>query len=420
MIFDELQPFAISLIVGLITGIERERSSLEGERTMGVRTFSLIALTGAAAAVIDNIAISAGLTLGTAALVVVGYLNANRVACSTEKNHNVSHNGLTTECAALLVFALGFLSKANPIITIVVGIILVTVLYSRSGLHDFSKKILKPEEIRAALILAIFAFIIMPFIPDRTCDPWGLVNPKRLFQIMTMIAGLEFGGYVVERIAGPRVGLLATGFFGGLASSTAVYLNLTKMVKSRPEARSSLIGAGLMATSATTLLFVAIILVSAPDLGFSVGLPAFICGLTAAFIGLRVSKRGTYFADKNEDSRSPLDLAAAAKLGLFIFGLLMVSAFVKRTLGAEALMVVSFVGGLFELHSVTYANAALFISETLSAQEATVTLLVALVASFISKIAICFVLAFGRFALEMAIYLLVALAAGAATYMLIV
>jgi len=108
------------------------------------------------------------------------------------------------------------------------------------------------------LTLAIFVFVIIPFIPDRTIDPWMLINPKSLAQIMALIATLEFGGYVTERFAGQRVGLLATGFFGGFASSTAVFFTVTKMAKARPEAHRALIGAGLMATSATIILFTVI------------------------------------------------------------------------------------------------------------------------------------------------------------------
>lgn len=418
MILDELQPFAISLLIGLAAGIERERSSQEGEGTMGVRTFSLISLAGAVAAVANAPALTLSLGFIVLTLAAVGYWRGTSTGLVSGEAHVKADIGLTTEFAAALVFALGYLSGSNPLVAGILGIVLVTVLYSRNRLHDFSRKVLRPTEIRAGLTLAFFAFVIIPFIPDQTVDPWELINPRRLAQIMAMIAGLEFGGYAVERFAGPRIGLLATGFFGGLASSTAVFLNLAKMAKSRPEVRPGLLGAGLMATTSTVMLFVAITLVTAPQLGYSVGLPATVCLLVSGLLGFATSRNGKYFADKPDADRNPMDLRGAARLGFFVFGLLALSAIVKRTLGSDALMAVSFFGGLFELHGVTYANAALYVSGALTSSEASVTLLLALFASFFSKIVICWTLSFGRFALIMTGYLLIVVSSGLLTCLL--
>lgn len=419
MLLDQLQPFAISLMVGLAAGIERERHNLEGEGAMGVRTFSLIALLGTVAAASGSATLTLGLAILVAALVSLGYWRGTTPKVKADEDGRSSDIGLTTEIAAGLVFAVGYLAIANPLLAGVLGIVLVTVLFSRQRLHAFSRELLRPAEIRAVLILAVFVFVVVPFIPDRTIDPWGLINPKRLAQIIGLIAALDFGGYVAERVAGQRAGLLATGFFGGFASSTAVFFTLAKAAKSRPEERPELLGAGLMATSATVMLFAAIALATAPALAKTVGITAIVCAAVSALLGFRISKASKHVADKSDELRKPLDLWGTAKLGLFIFALLAISAITKRTLGSEALMVVSFTGGLFELHGITYANAALFVAKTLTANEATLALLLALVASFVSKIGICWAMAFGKFAAAMTGYLLIIIGSGFFTFMLI-
>ncbi|MBP9708862.1 MAG: MgtC/SapB family protein [Oligoflexales bacterium] len=418
MILDELQPVAISLLIGLATGIERERNTVEDEGTMGVRTFALIALMGTVAAIANSPALTVGLALIALALISVGYWRSTSQAGSHCDSSKIDI-GLTTEFAAGLVFALGYLSNIKPLLAATIGIILVSVLFTRNRLHTFSREVLRNTEFRAVLILAIIAFIIIPFIPDRTIDPWNLINLRHLAQIMAMIAGLEFAAYAIERYAGTRIGLLTSGFLGGIASSTAVFVNIAKMAKTRPEAKQELIGSGLMACSATTFLFVVISLVTSPDLGPTVALPASICALTATLLALHVSKFGSNFTDTTKESQNPLDLKRAIKLGLLIFGLIVLSAFTKRILGSDALTLVSFVGGLFELQGVTYANASLHSSNALTIHEATSSLLIALVASFISKIALCWILSSWKFAMTMTSYLLAIIGAGLATYLVI-
>jgi len=150
-----------------------------------------------------------------------------------------------------------------------------------------------------------------------------------------------------------------------------------------------------------------------------VGITAFVCALVAALLGLKVSNDNKHFADEKEEKRNPIGLKGAAKLSFFIFGLLAISALVKRTLGSEALMIVSFISGLFELHGVTYANAALFVSGMLTAKEATIALLLALLASFISKIGICWIMNFGKFAAVMTGYLMLVLSSGILTFVIV-
>ena len=138
MILDELQPFAISLLIGLMTGIERERNNAEGEGTMGVRTFAFIALIGTAAATSDSQVLTMGLGLIVAILISLGYWRSTSPKAPLPNETVVEPDmGLSSEFAAALVFALGYLTKDSPFLAGVLGIVLVTILYSRNKLHFF-------------------------------------------------------------------------------------------------------------------------------------------------------------------------------------------------------------------------------------------------------------------------------------------
>ena len=63
--FADARPFLLALLIGLLIGIERERStgSDPDKRPLGSRTFALLALLGALAAALPNRAVGAMLAL---------------------------------------------------------------------------------------------------------------------------------------------------------------------------------------------------------------------------------------------------------------------------------------------------------------------------------------------------------------------
>lgn len=408
-LLDSLQPFAISFMIGLGTGIERECSQTEGSSIMGMRTFALVALLGTLTAVIALPALTFGLILFVGALVVLGYWR------STQKSPNPDL-GLTTEIAAGLVFGLGYLAVSSPLMSVILGIVLIATLYFRKRLHWFARDVLRPEEITAAILLAIFVFVVIPFLPDHPVDPWNLLNPRQLAQVMALIAAIEFSGYASERIAGPRLGILVTGLLGGFASSTAVYLSLSKAAQREPEKLRSLMGACLLAIVSPLLLCLTIIAATSPTLMSTVGPPLVAGGAVAAILGLIIGMRAVSPPSAPDEQRSPLDWRSLVKLGLFIAGLFILSALVQDLVGTKGISLVSFVGGLFELHGVTLATATLHAAQNLTNQEATLALLLAVVASFLSKLTILWTLSPVRFAGAMSAFLLLVLGAGGVTF----
>ena len=101
--------FAAALGLGVLIGLERERTQKPEGGFAGVRTFGLIALAGAMAAYVDGAlarpALALALFAAVAALVVVS-------AVVTARQGDV---GITTEVSALLAFLLGFLCVSGNV-----------------------------------------------------------------------------------------------------------------------------------------------------------------------------------------------------------------------------------------------------------------------------------------------------------------
>ncbi len=425
MIMELLQPFAISLLIGLAVGIDRERKVREGEGTMGVRTFAILALLGTVAGKIDTPALTGGIMLFLSLVIALSYSRATAPeTVVTDESPGASGSarngkeiGLTTEISAALVFALGYLAIDQRVLAGILGIVLVTTLYSRQYLHFFSRKFLQPADIGAALLLSILAFIVMPSLPAVAVDPWGLVVPRRFMQIMLLIGSTEFLGYLLQRVLGSRIGALATGFLGGLVSSTAVFLTTARKSKREEIPVANAIGIALSATASSMLLTVAVIATASQPLLMTAGMPLFLAAAMVALLGHFAVLRQSQDQVSSVNGHSPISLRRVLALTGVIVGLLTLTALVKRYIGTDAFNLVSFVSGLFELQATIFAASMLHNSKEASLELATQAILYASVASYISKLAIAWALGSARFAMLTSVSLLLSAACALAYWL---
>jgi len=376
---DFLHPFAISFFTGLLIGIERERAHAVGAQAIGVRTFILLGLLGTLAAKINEPALTLGLTAFAIGAILAGYQRSTK--------QGGGDIGLTTEVSACVVYALGYLSVGDPTLGASLGVVTLLVLVSRASLHGFARETLRASEVNAAVVLLVFAFVVIPFLPDRTLDPWELANPRRLALLVTVISGMQFAGYVAGRLLGSAQGAVLTGVLGGLVSSTAVFLMLAG--HARKGASRPMLGAStaLFATCSSLVALVVLMLAGSAQLGGLILLPVGAMVVTGALLGVLYA-RGAPGGEEHLQSQNPLDVKAALKLGLMIGALLMAVASAQRMFGAAGAQWVALLGGLFELQGVSLAAAVLYGEGHLGLADAERAIAIAIGASFLSKFAI--------------------------------
>jgi len=173
-----VRDFAIALLIGALAGIEREKhQTLDGEAGPGgLRTFILFAMTGA---------------------------------------------------VAVAVFLLGgAVILGHPAIAVALAIVTSATLAFKRPLHGIVDR-LGTEDIYAGLKLLIATFIVLPLLPDAAVDPWGALNPHRLWLLVILISTLSLVGYVAVRGFGPAKGMVLTGLAGGLVYAIAGLAGLT-------------------------------------------------------------------------------------------------------------------------------------------------------------------------------------------------
>jgi uncharacterized membrane protein (DUF4010 family) len=117
---------AVALGIGLMIGVERERSKGAGpdREIAGVRTFALAALLGAFGALLANALLLAVFASFIGAIAIAGYLRRRE-----------TDPGVTTEVALIAAFALGALSLPYPAYSAGAAVAVTVLLASRPWLH---------------------------------------------------------------------------------------------------------------------------------------------------------------------------------------------------------------------------------------------------------------------------------------------
>jgi uncharacterized membrane protein (DUF4010 family) len=246
------------------------------------------------------------------AFVVAGYFVTAR--------SSQAGKGLTTEVAAVVVFLLGAMVMLGyEELAIGLGIVTVAVLAYKHPLHGLVAKL--GWDVYAGLRLLIATFIALPLLPDQPIDPWGSLNPYKLWLLVILISSLSLVGYVLTRMLGPARGAALMGLTGGLASSTAVTLSFAKRARDNPQVANALACGILLAWAvmfARILVLVAALI--RPLLGH-VLVPFLVMGVVVAgFAALLYFRDGSVEGGEIKGTlevRNPFSLMAAAKFAAF-------------------------------------------------------------------------------------------------------
>jgi uncharacterized membrane protein (DUF4010 family) len=218
--------FALALGIGLLIGLERGwrmREEAPGSRAAGIRTFAISGLLGGVAASLGH-SIGGAITIGDGIIIGASFAAYSAVMLVFCLEENRANQGIsaTTVIAAMLTFALGAYAVIGDMrVAAALAVVAVAILALHEPLHGWVENITWPE-LRSALVLLAMTFVVLPVIPDNPIGPFGDVNPREVWLIAIMLAGISFLGYAAVKAFGSDRGLLLAGAAGGIASSTVV------------------------------------------------------------------------------------------------------------------------------------------------------------------------------------------------------
>jgi len=351
------QQLAVALAVGLLIGIERgwhERGAGEGQRIAGLRTFGLIGLLGALwallAAEMGELVLGLAFAAFTILVVVAHVLDA-----SSDKDY-----GITTAVAALITFALGALAaRGHLTIAGASAVVTATLLGLKPMLHSWLER-MEQRELYAIFKMLLISVVLLPILPNQGYGPWQALNPYEIWLMVVLIAGISFAGYFAVKLAGSRRGIVITGLFGGLASSTAVTLSFAKLGRQNLTAQS-LLAAGVILAAGTMfprmLLEVSVVnralldALSAPLLGMMM------VNYLAVPLLLFSIERGRQV--QAITIKNPFELMPALKFGLLLVVVMLAAKWFQQWFGDAGLYAVAALSGISDVDAITLSVARL-------------------------------------------------------------
>jgi uncharacterized membrane protein (DUF4010 family) len=382
-----------------------------------LRTFTLLALLGAAAGFLSK-NLSSPWILAAALLVVGAFIVAGYFVTTRSSDGG---KGLTTEVAAIIVFLLGALVMfGERELAIGLGVVTAAVLAYKQPLHGFVEK-LGWDDVYAGLRLLIATFIALPLLPNQAIDPWGALNPYKLWLLVILISSLSLVGYVLTRWLGPARGTALTGLTGGLVSSTAVTLSFAEEAREKPENAAALVCGILLAWAVMFLRVIVLVAVVNRALLAQVLVPFAVMAVAAsgyaAFLYFRDGRVDGERPKGEVDVRNPFSLVEAAKFGALFAVVLLAVKIVQEHFPPSGLYAVAALAGLTDVDAITLSMSEF--AQSGEARVAVIAIVIAATSNTIVKCAMAFVLGGAELGKKLIAATAVALAAGLAAAFLL-
>ncbi len=380
-----LPRFITSLAIGLLIGLERERSPAA---KAGLRTFALVALFGTVAAMLSEKTNSPWLLLG--GLLVVGLMT---IAAYFRARDESADPGTTTVAAIAVCYGLGAMIWYDySTLAVMLAIVTTALLYFKTELRGISQN-LSRRDLVSILQFAVLTFIILPVLPDRNYGPHNALNPHQIWLMVVLIAGVSLAGYVALRLVGQRYGAVLLGLLGGLVSSTATTLAYARHSKDSEGFAQLAVVVILLANLMVLLRLAVVSAVVSPSIlpqllpvlgcGFVLGLAA------AAYWWRKLSKQSEVLMP---EISNPTEIRIAVGFGLLYAAVLFFTAWLSDIAGSGGLYVVALVSGLTDVDAITLSSLRLFELGKLQGAEAVTAIALGILSNIGFKLGLTFLI----------------------------
>ncbi|WP_265111488.1 MgtC/SapB family protein [Halosolutus halophilus] len=374
---------ALAAALGMFLGLEREWS----QKSAGIRTFSLISLLAAVFTIlaIDTTVGQGLLVLGGLLVIVQGVLLAVQGLLSDED----AGLSLTTSVSMLVAYGVGALVAAGFILEgVTVAVLSSLLLVLKRELHEFAWG-LSREEMRSSTEFAILAFVIYPLLPSKYNLDLGAITiplePQVIWLMVVAVAGIGIVNYAIVSTYGGR-GIAVTGFFGGLASSTAVVGTMLDHVSQRPEASSYAVAAILLANAAMAARNLAIAVGFTMGGGTEVLVEAIVPLGTVILVAFVVAATTADWSESGPmELESPFSMKNALAFGAVFLVVLVFGSLAETWFGTLGFYATAVASGFVSSAGATTSAVVLYRGGQLSPPEATLAILLATVSSIVVK-----------------------------------
>jgi uncharacterized membrane protein (DUF4010 family) len=373
-----IEAFAVSLALGLLIGLERERKT---DPKAGLRTFALVSMFGCLSALIAD-------KSGNGWIVAVGMLAiaAMMIAAVTIDPPDDGDPPTTSIVALMITYGLGAaVWFGYGALAIMAAIATTALLYFKTQLHGITRA-LTHKDLISILQFAVLSFVILPILPDVDYGPFDTLNPHQTWWMVVLISGVSLAGYAALRIAGGQQGAPMVGFLGGLVSSTATTMVFARHARADEAMARTATVVILVANLMVMLRLLVVTTVVAPQLLMSLAIvlgPGLLFGLAVAAIGWRGHTSGP--ALPMPEVRNPTELKTAITFGALYAAVLFLSAWLQDMAGSGGLYAVALASGLTDVDAITLSSLRLHNQDRLGEIQAVMSIALATLSNLAFK-----------------------------------
>ncbi len=367
-IYESLFKIGLSVALGMFIGIEREWAHKEA----GIRTFTLVTLCGTIFSFISHQLVVVGAVFIVILSVLISIWNL-----SNNKDIN-----LTTMVSLMLAYGVGILIEMEfYTFAIAITIIVTAILSVKHELHGFAKG-LTDQEIKGVVKFGILAFVIFPVLPNAYIDPWHMINPRTIWLMVMLISAFGFINYIIMKRMGSR-GIIYTGFFGGLANSTAVVFELASRVRGNPNLMFFATSAVLLSNVAMCMRNLFICAMFSWQLATTTLFPL----LTMMLTGLiYVHWAGTNTHRVEVELKSPFSITHVLLFGFIFVCIIVISALAHAQFGDAGFYVSKLISGMISSASATTSAIVLYQAGKIDHMTAALGIIISNISSVVTKI----------------------------------
>lgn len=385
--FFHLPLFASSLAIGLLIGLERERSP---NAKAGLRTFALVAVFGTLAAMLTDKTASPWFL--TAGLLIVGLMVIAAYRRNTDDNG--ADPGTTTVAAIIICYGLGAIVWFGETkLAVMLAIVTTILLYFKTELQGITRN-LERRDLVSILQFAVLTFIILPVLPDENIGPHQTINLYQVWLMVVLISGVSLAGYVALRLVGERHGAVLLGLLGGLVSSTATTLVYTRLSQNNPYFLQLAIVVILIANLAVLIRLAIVSAVVSPEI-LPVLLPVLGGGLLFGIVAMlywwrRLVQDNQHSSLPVPEIQNPAELRTAVGFGLLYAGVLFFAGWLSELAGNKGLYAVAVVSGLTDVDAITLTSLRLFELDKLQDVEAVTAISLGIISNIAFKLGLIY------------------------------
>ena len=345
---EEFTNFVLVTLFALIIGLAQRRlhPSNEEFKPFGTdRTFTFIGILGYILCMITPLQYDLFLGGGLAIIIFLSiYYYFRRV--------HYKVYGITTIVIGILTYCLAPLIITQPkwlFMLVVVTILIFTELKESFG--EMSKQFDKYEFLTLGKFLVI-AGVILPIIPDQQFVSFINITPYRVWLAVVVISTISYISYLLKKFVFKDSGIIISGILGGLYSSTATTIILSKKSRTSSCHENQYAGAIILATCMMYIRILILLFIFNKQLFLNLFLSLLILAVISAVVALIIIRKKPLKKiekDNIEADKNPLEFKVALLFTALYVAFSFVTWYAVENFGENGLTILSFIVGVTDI-----------------------------------------------------------------------